>query len=208
VTCALSQVTGRIGKLSNLGMSGNRSTGRDLAVLLGGIAAGIAGSRMLPPLIAMVNGSNRVRRGHDPFELLIEDHRQILSTLDQMLAEPAESMVKRSSLYLMLKRKLAKHALAEEDVVYPLLHNQGQDAEASKELYDEHADMKILLFELEELLKSGGDWSAQVRSLRDLIQDHVNDEEQVVFPKLRQIFDGSRASKISGQISREEALIL
>jgi hemerythrin-like domain-containing protein len=93
-------------------------------------------------------------------------------------------------------------------VVYPLLHNQGQDTQASKELYDEHADMKILLFELEELLKSGGDWSREVRSLRDLIQDHVNEEEQVVFPKLKQIFDENRIAKISSQISREEALIL
>lgn len=189
-------------------MSENRNIGRDLAVLLGGVAAGIVGSRLLPPLLAAASGSGRARRGHDPFELLIEDHRLILSTLDQMLAEPAESTVKRASLYLALKRKLAKHALAEEDVVYPLLHNQGQDAEASKELYDEHADMKILLFELEELLKSGGDWSTQVHSLRDLIQEHVNDEEQVVFPKLRQIFDANHASKVSGQISREEALIL
>jgi len=132
----------------------------------------------------------------------------ILATLDRMLAEPADSTAKRATLYLALKRKLAKHALAEEDVVYPLLHNQGEDTEASKELYDEHADMKILLFELEELLKSGEDWSAQVRSLRDIIQDHVNDEEQVVFPKLRQIFDGDHARVVSGQISREEALIL
>jgi hemerythrin superfamily protein len=189
-------------------MSGNRSAGRDFAVLLGGVAAGIVGSRLLPPLIAMANGSGRVRRGHDPFKLLIEDHRMILATLDQMLEEPKESTVRRSSLYLALKRKLAKHALAEEDVVYPLLHNEGQDTEASKELYDEHADMKILLFELEELLKSGEDWGRQVRSLRDLIQDHVNEEEQAVFPKLRQIFGERQLIKVSGQISREEALIL
>ncbi len=132
----------------------------------------------------------------------------LLSTLDQMLAEPADSTVKRAALFLAFKRKLGKHALAEEDVVYPLLHNQGQDTEGSKELYDEHADMKILLFEMEELLKTRADWSTQVRSLRDLIQEHINEEEQVVFPKLRQIFDGNHAAKVSGQISREEALIL
>ena len=131
-----------------------------------------------------------------------------LATLDQMLAAPTESIAKRASLFLALKRKLAKHALAEEDVVYPLLHNQGQDADRSKELYDEHADMKILLFELEELLKSGEDWSGQVRSLREIIQEHVNEEEQVVFPKLKQIFDENRTAKTSSQISREEALIL
>lgn len=194
--------------VSNGRMSGNRSAGRDFAVLLGGVAAGIVGSRLLPPLLAAATGAGRARRGHDPFELLIADHRMLLSTLDQMLEAPTESVARRASLYLALKRKLGKHALAEEDVVYPLLHNDGQDTEASKELYDEHADMKILLFELEELLKTGGDWSAQVRSLRDLIQEHVNEEEQVVFPKLRKIFDENRAAKVSGQISREEALIL
>ncbi|MBV9035631.1 MAG: hypothetical protein JO182_14170 [Acidobacteriaceae bacterium] len=44
-------------------MNESRNTGRDLAVLLGGVAAGIVGSRLLPPLLAMVNGSGRVRRG-------------------------------------------------------------------------------------------------------------------------------------------------
>ena len=38
----------------------------------------------------------------------------------------------------MLKRKLAKHAMAEEDVVYPIVHNQTAETTESKHLYDEH----------------------------------------------------------------------
>jgi hemerythrin superfamily protein len=189
-------------------MTGNRSTGRDFAVFMGGIAAGIVGSRLLPPFIAATAGSARARRGHDPFELLISDHRHILSLLDEMANVSADSTLQRSRLFLMLKRKLAKHAMAEEDVVYPLVHDEKQAEQSSKGLYDEHADMKIRLFELEKLLKSGGDWTAPVRSLRDLIQHHVDEEEHVIFPKLRQIFDEKRASKISGQISREESLVV
>lgn len=189
-------------------MTEDRNPGRGIAVLVAGVAAGILGSRLLPPLIAAAHGARRVRGGGDPFELLIADHRQILSLLRDMEVQPADANATCARLFLMLKRKLAKHALAEEDVVYPLLHGEGDKAQESKELYDEHADMKILLFQLEELLKSGADWTAPVRSLRELIQGHVDEEEQVVFPRLRELFDQTRASKVSGQIHREEALIL
>ncbi len=189
-------------------MSESGNTPRNLAVLAGGIAAGILGSRLLPPFLAAATGSRRARSSGDPFELLIEDHRKILSTLDQMAQQRADATVRRPALYWMLKRKLAKHATAEEDVVYPVLHGEAQEATASKALYDEHADMKILLFELERMLKSNEDWSQPVRSLRDLIQRHAEEEEQVVFPRLRQLFDQERASKVSAQISREEALVL
>ena len=40
-------------------------------MLLGGIGAGIVGSRLLPPLVATMMGSNRVRAGGDPFAMLI-----------------------------------------------------------------------------------------------------------------------------------------
>jgi hemerythrin superfamily protein len=189
-------------------MTHNRNTGHDLVVLAAGIATGILGSRLLPPLVAMASGSMRVRNGQDPFDLLIQDHRTILSVLDKMASEPADSNVRRPTLFLLLKRTLGKHALAEEDVVYPLLHGRGHDPQGSKELYDEHADMKILLFELEECLLSKTDWSEPVGRLRDLIQEHVKEEEEKVFPSLKAMLDETQAPKVSGQIRREEALIL
>jgi hemerythrin superfamily protein len=189
-------------------MMKERNGGRNAAILLGGVAAGILGSRLLPPLIAAMNGSSRVRAGGDPFEPLIEDHRKISSFLDQMVTAPTNSKVQRSRLLLMLKRKLAKHAMAEEDVVYPILHNQAAGADESKHLYDEHADMKILLFELESRVMSGEDWSEPVRSLRELIRGHVREEEEQVFPMLRERLGASRLPQVSGQICREEALVL
>ena len=189
-------------------MNHDRNKGRDVAVLLAGVAAGVLGSRLLPPLIAAASGSIRAGKSGDPFDTLIADHRQILSLLDGMVAQHDGSSIRRASLFLMLKRKLGKHALAEEDVVYPILHSEAVDSSESKDLYDEHADMKILLFELEERLKSGSDWSEPVGTLRDLIRSHVDEEEQVVFPRLRARLDEERKSTVSGQISREEALIL
>jgi hemerythrin superfamily protein len=188
-------------------MRENRSSGRDAAVLVAGIAAGILGSRLLPPIIAMASGVVRGGKGQDAFDILITDHRTIQSLLDQMVATPTESNAKRTSLFLLLKRKLGKHAMAEEDVVYPLLHEEAADQGRSKHLYDEHADMKILLYDLEERLMSRTDWNEPVQRLRTLINEHIEEEEQVVFPRLRSVSSG-KLSKISGQIRREEALIL
>src|SRR5690349_11229448 len=100
-----------------------------------------------------------------------------------MMAAPADSKVRRSRLFLMLKRKLARHALAEEDVVYPILHGQAGDREESKHLYDEHADMKVYLHELEQRLMSGDEWRSLVEPLRDLIRRHAEEEERRVFPE-------------------------
>lgn len=177
-------------------------------MLLAGAAAGVLGSRLLPPLFAAGKASGRVRVGGDPFALLIGDHREITSTLDEMMAASKESPARRARLFLALKRKLAKHAMAEEDVVYPIVRNDSASGDERKHLYDEHADMKILLYELEGLLKSGEDWTPVVAPLRDLIRQHIDEEERTIFPELRRELSDSARPKIAGQISREEALVL
>ncbi len=189
-------------------MANPNGSGRKVTVLLGGVAAGIIGSRILPPLIGLLTGTRRASAGADPFSLLMDDHRKILSTLDQMIGTPADSKFQRSRLFLMLKRKLAKHALAEEDVVYPIVHGQAGDLDKSKHLYDEHADMKVYLHDLEQKLKSGAEWNSVVEALRDLVRRHAEEEEQQIFPELRRHLTASQLPKISGEISREEAMIL
>ncbi len=189
-------------------MTENHRTGRDLAMLAGGLAAGVLGSRLLPPLFAALTGSGRVRAGGDPFELLIKDHREIASLLDEMVAVPTDSIARRSRLFLALKRRLAKHAMAEEDVVYPIVRNDSASGNERKHLYDEHAEMKILLHEIENQVKNGENWSDSVRPLRELILRHLEEEERNIFPELRRQLTRAESPNISGQISREEALIV
>jgi hemerythrin superfamily protein len=146
--------------------------------------------------------------GRDPFDRLIQDHREILETLDRMEQTPQDSHATRAKLFLKLKRKLSKHAMAEEDIIYPMLNDATHDNSESKALYEDHADIKIRLFEIEQSVKSGNDWSDQVRSLRHLIETHAREEEETEFPKLREALDTQRTRALTSQIHREEALIL
>jgi hemerythrin-like domain-containing protein len=175
-------------------------------MMLAGLAVGVVGSRLIPPVAGILNGSRRVRAGGDPFGILIADHRKIQSILRDMAN--AHSRLARGRLFLMLKRKLSKHAMAEEDVVYPIVHQKAGEPERSKHLYDEHADMKILLYELEQRVMKGQNWSDAVARLQDVVERHIQEEETQVFPNLRRQLSERGLPMVSGQISREEALIV
>jgi iron-sulfur cluster repair protein YtfE (RIC family) len=181
---------------------------RDIAAVASGLAVGVVGSRLLPPLLAGAAGSVRAGFGENPFDRLMQDHRSVLALLERLAGASEESAARRMAGFLAVKRALAKHAMAEEDVVYPLLQSKGNAATAAKQLYSEHAEMKVHLYELEMALSSGTAWAERVRTLQALIARHIRDEEDVQFPKLQELLDAEGRRHLAGQVRREEALIL
>lgn len=179
-----------------------------VASFAGGALAGIIASRAMPPLLAQASGMAKAAAGRDPFDVLVEDHRTILALLDQMEQASDSAHFGRAQALFRLKRRLAAHALAEEDVVYPLLHDQMQETEDTKHLYAEHAEMKIHLHALEEMPKDSALWPARVRALKTLIESHIRQEEEVDFPKLRDGLDDQARAKLFGRMQREKALLL
>ncbi|WP_207477087.1 hemerythrin domain-containing protein [Arenibaculum pallidiluteum] len=183
------------------------STG-GLAAFAGGAVAALIASRVLPPLMAQAAGSARVKAGRDPFAELEDDHRKLLALLDRMADTRDDAVMDRTQLLLRLKRRLGAHALAEENVVYPLLHDEARQAEDADHLYGEHAEMKMHLFALEQMPKDDPRWIGRAHALRDLIARHVRQEEEVDFPRLRQVMGEREAAKMSGSMQREKALLL
>lgn len=182
---------------------------RSLAMFAGGAVAAIIASRLLPPLTAQATGTARAKAGYrDGFDTLVRDHRKILSLLTRMERSPDNAVIDRTQLLLRLKRQLAMHALAEEDVIYPLLHGRAHEAGDARHLYEEHADMKMHLFTLEETPKDDPYWIETLRDLKALIEEHVRQEEDVDFPKLRRMLGKRETAHISGSVQREKAFIL
>jgi hemerythrin superfamily protein len=181
---------------------------RGLAAFTTGALAAVIASRVLPPLVAQAAGSAQAAAGRDPFDALADDHRIILSLLNRMESSPDNATFDRTQLLLRLKRRLSAHALAEEDVVYPLLHGRAHEVDDTMHLYSEHAEMKMHLFTLEQMPKSDPRWRGIATELRDLIAGHVKQEEEVDFPKLRAVLDQKETAMMSGGVQREKALLL
>jgi hemerythrin superfamily protein len=154
-----------------------------------GAAGGILAGKLLPIVIANATGVARAAAGKDPFEGLVREHRELLALLDRMENAPRGNYVRRGMLFAQFKRKIAKHAMAEEDVVYPMLTDEAERAEEARKLYEEHGRIKILLFELEQSMKDDEGWLKAVRGLRNEIEPHARQEEEVEFPALRARMD-------------------
>jgi iron-sulfur cluster repair protein YtfE (RIC family) len=189
------------------GRGENRSsTGRYRMLMLGAAGGAILG-RLLPVLVSNVSGMIRAAAGQDPFAGLIREHRLLLSLLQKMEETPTEKPLRRTALFYRFKRTLAKHALAEEDIVYPLLKDDAQRGEATRKLYEEHSRIKVLLFELNRSIADDG-WYSRVRDLRNEIEPHARQEEEVEFPELRRRMDKPEAMDLSRRIRQEESLVV
>jgi iron-sulfur cluster repair protein YtfE (RIC family) len=173
-----------------------------------GAAGGALLGRFLPAFLADASGFAQGAAGRDPFAGLIREHRVLLSLLDRMESLPSTEWAKRKVLFLAFKRTIAKHAMAEEDIVYPLLKSEAERHEATQKLYREHAGMKIHLFELERALHGEDEWREAVRTLRSEIEPHAREEEETEFPRLRELLGQSATARLSGKIRQEEALIV
>ncbi len=173
-----------------------------------GAAGGMLVGRLLPIFLANANGAARAAVGRDPFEPLIREHRELLALLDKMENVPQSRRVRRATLFYLFKRKIAKHAMAEEDVVYPMLTDDLERGDAARKLYAEHGRMKVLLFELERSIKNEEGWLNAVRGLRGEIEPHARQEEEIEFPALRARTDKAKQIKLARKIHQEEAVIV
>lgn len=189
-----------------IGRTGTRSP--VLGAFAWGAAAAFVASRILPPLIAQVAGAARASRDGDPFAALIVDHRHMVSLLTRMERSGAADVLDRTQLLMRLKRQMTAHALAEEDVVYPMLHDDAHAEDDAKKLYSEHARMKILLHALEQMPKDDPEWPQRASALRELVESHARQEEEIEFPRLRTLMSDNARARLAGQVHREKAMVL
>lgn len=183
-------------------------SGRDLVAFGAGVLLGLAAGRIAPPVAGRALGSISGMAGRDPFEALAQDHRNVLALIDSIEQTDSSARLRRSALLFQLKRMLTAHALAEEDIIYPMLRDDAQRQEMASQLYREHAEMKVRLFELEHQAKDDPGWIARLRELRGIIAEHARQEEENAFPRLREALGGDSKARLLGEIRREKGLLL
>jgi hemerythrin superfamily protein len=119
----------------------------------------------------------------DVLEFVHAQHDQIRALFDRLeAAEPAA----RHDTFCELRRLLAVHETAEEEVLWPALRAAGQDG---RRLADariaEEAVAKDLLAAQERLDPPSDAFAAALPELRETVLAHAEQEEQEVFPVLR-----------------------
>jgi iron-sulfur cluster repair protein YtfE (RIC family) len=129
-------------------------------------------------------------------EGLIREHDATLAAIDRLAATPADHPQRRTVQLAALKHMIGKHALEEENVIYPMLR-RGSESEDVGELHKEHGEVKAMLFELTQMDKADPGFDVTLRRLRDGLAEHMREEEDVLFPALRERLSAEENRKLT-----------
>ena len=162
-----------------------------------GLAAGLAANFVRKAVVQ----APTVLAG-DWADALAAEHKLTLAAFDKLEATADTQTTKRAILLMQLKHALAKHAMQEENAVYAALRDAGQTEEADH-LNHDHGYVKQYLYDLDMMPKGAAGWLTKVREFRTLIEAHVRQEEDEVFPRLRSALTPEANSALTRTMNKE-----
>lgn len=120
---------------------------------------------------------------------LRDDHRQIDLLMDKIQKEI--DIVQKKEIYLEFKNTLQLHMEAEERTIYLHLMDDVYDDSAEKTAQQgiqEHFQIKQVLTYLDNLTIENPEWDMTFKSLREKIEQHIEEEETRFFAEIKQDF--------------------
>lgn len=135
-------------------------------------------------------------------DALAAEHKATLLVFDKLEQTTDAQTTKRGMLLMQLKHALSKHAFQEENVVYPALRDNGAKEDADH-LNNDHGYVKQYLYDLDMLAKNDPAWLPKVREFRALIERHVSEEENEIFPRLRSQLSEEGNKKVTMAMNKE-----
>src|SRR5579884_342938 len=131
------------------------------------------------------NAKSKSERGAAPnaVELLEQDHREVEDLFEEF--EKARDKKRKGELATKICMELTIHARIEEEAFYPRARQATKDDDLIDESLVEHANVKRMVAEIEEMDPGDDLFDAKVRVLSEMVQHHVKEEEEKLFPELK-----------------------
>ncbi len=117
------------------------------------------------------------------FDLLEQDHRQVEEWFDEY-DELREDDKRKGELAEKICLALEVHSRLEEEVFYPQAREATKDNDLIDEAIVEHAAVKNLIAEIEEMKVGDNLYDAKIRVLGEMVKHHIREEEEELFPEL------------------------
>ena len=138
----------------------------------------------------------------DIFNLLKEDHDKVKNLFQKL--EKTEETSERDELFGQLEHELTVHSRLEEEHFYPVLEHDPRTKDLISEALKEHKQVDQVLEDLMDMLPDDEDWDETLKELNRLVEHHVAEEENTMFPKARQVLGEEKAQELAELIQREK----
>jgi hemerythrin superfamily protein len=163
------------------------------ALLAGGIAAGAA----LIPLIPVIK-----KRSMRVTTILKKDHRVVSGLILTLQMTPGMNTSFRKTLLEQIRSSVMRHTQAEEEILYPAIRNiiflGGQPN--VDQAYREHQQVKDLLNDLRTMDPNSDAFDAKFAEFKAKIEDHVDEEENQMFPMLMKRMSAEHQEELGEEI--------
>jgi hemerythrin len=138
----------------------------------------------------------------DPFAFLMSHHREVESLFAELERVGSGSVRPRREIFLELARKLEAHAQVEEKVLYPA--GRVYDQKTTLEAYEEHKLCRVVIEDLAAVGRGDdASFEANLEVLKELVENHVQEEEQEYFKTLRSEMDDEEMRLLGQRLLRE-----
>jgi hemerythrin superfamily protein len=142
----------------------------------------------------------------DLIDLLVTDHREV-EQLFARLQTGVGTAEDRGNLRDAVIAELVRHAVAEEQYVYPTARRVLPDGDrlADQEIA-EHAEAEEVMKRLEGVDPTDPQFQPLVTDLMATIRHHIQEEEADLFPRLREACDPGELRRLAGAVQAAKQL--
>jgi hemerythrin superfamily protein len=123
----------------------------------------------------------------DAIDLLTDDHKKVKELFKDFAqlkgTAPTAAMI---DVVQAICTALTIHTAIEEEVFYPAARKAINDDDLIDEAEIEHAAAKFLIKQLMPVKPGDTQFTAKVTVLREYTKHHINEEENEMFPKIKQ----------------------
>ncbi|MEA2627061.1 MAG: hypothetical protein QOD06_3106 [Candidatus Binatota bacterium] len=140
----------------------------------------------------------------DAITLLTRDHQTVETLFQRYSATSGQderAVARRREIVEEVTRELMAHATAEEREFYPAIRESMPDQSSRvKDALAEHAEAKDLLGQLRQLDPSTIAFQAKMARLMEAVRHHVKDEEERMFPDIKDTLGRDRLEAIGNRL--------
>lgn len=166
-----------------------------------GAALGFAAGLALPHARKAVMQGPSIAAG-DWMAALKAEHRLVEKTFEMALRTSESDVMKREMLLTKIAYALTKHAIEEENVIYPALAEHGH-AEQAHHLVEDHGKVKTFIYELRRIPADDIRWRSTLQGFFTELQSHVREEEDEVFPMFENALPPEENAKLTRMMNWE-----
>lgn len=138
----------------------------------------------------------------DALELLKNDHDKVKQLFQRFQSIKDESDHRK--MFEEIKTELQAHTHIEESIFYPAVEKFEELEDLVSESLEEHSTVKDLIDEIDGMNKDGEDLRPAVMELIESVEHHAEEEENEMFPKLRELMDRQELERLGKELEDEK----